>query len=338
MSLENATDVHQRMTDMIFGFSVSQIVRTAAEFSLADHLAAGALTAQEIADRENSAPDTTDRFLRACVALGLVTVDESGRYHGTALLDTLRTDAPRSLHAFAMALTNISVWLPWLQLGASVRTGEGHAHTALGSAFFDYLEAHPALATEFSNGMSSATSVWAQPLVDLLDTTNVRRVVDVGAANGTLLALVLQAHPELHGVLFDRPNIAENAKHHIEEHGLTERTEVIGGDFFQAVPSGDLYLLKFILHDWDDRSCVTILRRCREAMNRGGRIAILEIVLGDDHDDTFGPIMDLNMLAVVNGKERSLQEFDALLHHAGLQRIAVRTSDSPMSVIEAVIA
>ena len=333
-----AADPHREMTGMIFGFCVSQIIRTAAELSLADHLAAGPLTAQEIAEREGSAPGTTLRLMRACAAFGLLTTDEADRFHSTPLLDTLRTDAPRSLRAFAMAITNSAYWLPWIRFGASVRTGHSQAHNALGMDFFDYLERNPSQAQEFSAGMSSGTSVWAPELADLIDTTNVRRAVDIGGANGALLALLQKANPALHGIVFDRPNIARDAGPDIARNGFAERTELVGGDFFESVPPGDLYLLKFILHDWDDESCVKILRRCREAMEPGGRIAIFELVVGADGDAGLAALMDLNMLALLNGRERSLREFDALLHRAGLRRTAVLTADSPHSVIEAVAA
>jgi hypothetical protein len=326
------------MTEMIFGFCVSQVIRTAAELSLADHLAAGPLTAQEIAEREGTAPGTTLRLMRACTAFGLLTVDAAGRFRGTPLLDTLRTEAPRSLRAFAMAVTNSATWLPWIKFGASVRTGHSQAHNALGMDFFDYLEHNPAQAQEFSAGMSSGTSVWAPKLAELIDTTNVRRAVDIGGANGALLALLQKANPALRGIVFDRPNIARDAESHIAGNGFADRTDVVAGDFFESVPAGDLYLLKFILHDWDDESCVKILRRCREAMEPGGRIAIFELVVGEDGEDSLGALMDLNMLAVVNGRERTLPEFDALLHRAGLRRTDVLTADSPHSVIEAVAA
>jgi O-methyltransferase domain/Dimerisation domain len=335
---QSVADAHQQMTEMMFGFAVSQIIRTAADLNLADHLAAGPRTADEIAEHEGSAPATTLRLMRACAAFGLVTTDGEARFHGTALLDTLRSDAPRSLRAMAMAVTNTGHWLPWIRFGESVRTGHSQAHNALGMDFFDYLEQNPSQALEFSAAMSNGTAVWARDLAGLIDTTNVRRVVDVGGANGTLLALLQTANPALHGIVFDRPNIARDAEVHIELNGFAERTEVVGGDFFESVPPGDLYLLKFILHDWDDESCVKILRRCREAMEPGGRIAIFELIVGDDGKDNLGVLMDLNMLAVVNGRERTLTEFDALLQRAGLRRTAVLTADSPQSVIEAVAA
>ena len=331
-----AVDLHREMTGMIYGFCVSQIIRTAVELSLADHLASGPLTAEEVAEREGSAPATTLRLMRGCTAFGLLTVDEAGRFHGTPLLDTLRTDAPRSLRGFALALTNSAHWLPWIKFGTSVRTGHSQAHNALGMESFDYLERNPGQAQEFNAGLTGVTSVWALELADLIDTTNVKRAVDVGGANGALLALLQKANPALHGVVFDRPNIAQQAENHIARTDFAERTEVVGGDFFESVPAGDLYLLKFILHDWDDESCVKILRKCREAMAPDGRIAILEFVVGTDGDAGLTALMDLNMLAVVNGRERSLPEFDALLHRAGLRRCAVLTTNSPQTVIEAV--
>lgn len=333
-----AVDPHREMTGMIYGFCVSQIIRAAAELSLADHLAAGPFTAEEIAELEGSAPSTTFRLMRACTAFGLLTIDEAGRFHGTPLLDTLRADAPRSLRGFALALTNSAHWLPWIRFGASVRMGHSQAHNALGMDFFDYLERNPAQAQEFNAGMTGVTSAWALELADLIDTTNVTRAVDVGGANGALLALLQEANPALHGIVFDRPNIARDAEPDIARNGFAERTEIVGGDFFESVPAGDLYLLKFILHDWDDESCVKILRRCREAMEPGGRIAILEFLVGTDGDAGLTALMDLNMLAVANGRERSLPEFDALLDRAGLRRTAVLTTNSPQSIIEAVAA
>jgi hypothetical protein len=191
-------DTHLQMTEMMFGYCVSQIIRTAAEMFLADHLATGPLTAQQIAEREGSAPATTFRLMRACAALGLATTDGDGRFHSTALLDTLRADAPRSMRAMAIAVTNSSHWLPWSRFGASVCTGHSQAHNALGMDFFDYLEQNPSLAQEFSAGMSSGTSVWAPELAELIDTVNVRRAVDVGGANGALLALLQGANPASH--------------------------------------------------------------------------------------------------------------------------------------------
>ena len=197
---------------------------------------------------------------------------------------------------------------------------------------FEYLQQNPELAQEFTGAMEGVTSLWALDVVSGLDTSDVALAVDVGGANGALLRLLQQANPALRGIVFDRPDVAAAVAVDI----AGDRTEVIGGDFFESVPAGDLYLLKFILHDWDDESCVKILSRCREAMVPGGRIAIIDFLIGDRDDPGVMALMDLNMLAVAVGKERALAEFDALLAKAGLRRIAGQISDSPQSIIEAV--
>lgn len=333
-----AGDAYQQMAAMLTSHWVSPTVRVAADLSLAEHLAEGRLTADEVAEREGSAPDTTFRLMRACVALGLLTADDGGRFSATPLLATLGKDAPGSLRDLALTLTMPAHWLAWNEILASVRTGHTQVRTALGTDFFDYLQQHPEQANLFSAGIANTTSLWTADIAKVIDTTNVKVAVDVGGATGSLLRLLQEANPTLRGVVFDRPNIIDDAVNQIAQNGFAERTDVVGGDFFQAVPPADLYLLKFILHDWDDQSCVTILRRCREAMTPGGRIAIIEMVLGKLSDPGPGALMDLNMLAACVGRERSLDEYDALLAAAGLRRNAIAATSSPQSVIEAVAA
>ena len=197
-------------------------------------------------------------------------------------------------------MTNSAHWLTGHSFGESVRSGHSQARNALGMSFFDYLEQHPAQAAEFSAGMSAGTAMWGQNLADAIDTTGIRRAVDVGEANGALLSRLQDANAELQGVVFDRPNIAESAKAMIAESAYASRNDVVGGDFFESVPSGDLYLLKFILG--------------------------------------HGGMMHFNMLACVDGRGRSREEFDMLLERAGLRRTKVRTTGAPQSVIEAIAA
>ena len=331
-------DVYQQMTAMMTSHWVSQAVRAVADLSLADHLAAARLTAAEIAKREGSAPTTTFRLMRACVAIGLLTADENGRFGSTPLLQTLRKDTPGSLRDLALAITQPSQWLPLNEFVTSVRTGQSQVSAALGMDFFDYLEQHPSQAREFSAGVGSTTALWAADAAKAIDTSGIRLAVDVGGATGSLLQLLQEANPELHGIVFDRPNIVDDAVAQIARAGLAERTAVVGGDFFDSVPPADLYLLKFILHDWDDARCITILRRCRDAMIPGGKVAIVEMVVGEPSDPGFGALMDINMLAASPGQERSLEEYDTLLAAAGLRRSAVFTTSSPQTVIEAIAA
>jgi O-methyltransferase/methyltransferase family protein len=334
--LAGSIDVHEQMADMIFGFWVSQAVRAFADLSLADHLANGPLTAAEVAAREDSAPETTFRLMRAGITLGLLTADAEQRFHATTLLDTLRSDAPRSLRGMALGLTNQAHWSPWGEFVESVRQGYSQSGKALGMHVFEYLRHHAAQAQEFTASMEALTSLWALDVAHGIDTTDVNRAVDVGGANGALLRELQQVNPALQGIIFDRPDVAANVVAAIASGDFADRTEVVSGDFFEAVPTGDLYLLKFILHDWNDANCIQILSRCREAMLPGGRIAIVEFLLDDLDDPGVTALMDIDMLAVAGGQERSLAEFDALLSEAGLRRTTVRRSDSPQSVIEAV--
>jgi len=328
-------DAYQRMYTMVTSHWVPQVVRAAVDLSLAEHLADRALNANEIAHRENSAPDTTFRLMRACVELGLLTADMKGRFHATSLLETLRKDAPGSLRGFALATTLPSQWLTWNEFTASVRTGRTQVAAALGSNFFDYLEKHPSEARDFSEGMSSTTTLWASEAAKAIDTTGIKLAVDIGGANGSLLHLVLENNPGLRGIVFDRPNIVDKAALETAKKGLTDRTEVMAGDFFESVPKADLYLLKMILHDWDDESCIKILKNCRKAMNTGGRIALIEMIVGEISDPGPAALLDMNMLALVPGKERSLTEYEALLSAADLRRTSVLSTRSPLSVIEA---
>ena len=338
-SVAVGADVNAQMVDMITGYWVSQTIRAVADLSLADHLSDRHLTAAEIASREGSAVDTTTRLLRAARVLGLVTTDSSGLFHGTDLLSTLRKDTPGSLRAYAMTMTSRPLWMGWLELVPCIRHGHTQISSVLGTDFFSYLAQNPAAAEEFSAAMASQTSVWMRGVAKVVDTAGVRRAVDVGGADGSLLRLLQQANPALHGVVFDRPNVVDHAQVEIARSGFSDRTEVAHGDFFEAVPRGDLHLLKFILHDWSDEQCIQILRHCREAMTPGGRIVIIEMIVdGAGESRKFATLADLHMLAFLPGRERSLAEFDALLSGAGLRRIAVRPTASPQSIIEAVAA
>jgi hypothetical protein len=327
-------DLRPHMLDMICGYWVSQSIRACADLSLADHLAEGPLTAAEVAAREHSALDTTLRLMRAAITLGLLTVDTEQRFCATPLLRTLRSDIPGSMRDVALALTAPSHWLPWAEFAASVRAGRSHGQDVLGTDVFDYLKQNPAQAQQFTRAMESMTALWTVDVASKIDTRDVAIAVDLGGANGSLLRLLQQGNPQLRGIVFDRPDVAAAVAAEVND----DRTEVVGGDFFESVPSGDLYLLKAILHDWDDERCVRILTHCRQAMTPDGRIVIVEMLVPDEGDPGATALIDLNMLAVTGSRERTLAEFDAILANAGLRRVAVHSADSPQSVIEAIPA
>jgi hypothetical protein len=324
-------DAYHQMVGTIFDYWACWTISTIAELSIADHLAGGSLTADEVAAREGSGPETTLRLLRAGVSVGLVDEEADGRFTSTPLLATLRSDDPRSLRP--LVLSQISGWMPWAHVAGGIREGSTASTEAFGGMdVFEYLAAHPERAEQFSGGMTSMTGVWGPAIASKIDTTGVQCAVDVGGGNGTLLQLLLRDNPALRGIVFDRPNIIELAKAAITQGGLEERTSTVSGSFFESVPEGDLLLLKFILHDWSDEECITILRKCRDALMPGGRIAVIDMIV--DKANPYAGLADMAMFMACTGKERSIEEFDALFDAAGLQRIAVHPTESPQSVIE----
>ncbi|MCZ4602675.1 methyltransferase [Streptomyces sp. Lzd4kr] len=326
----------EQMSAMVTSHWIPQVVRAAIDLSLPEHLAEASCTADEVAEKEGSAPGTTFRLMRACVVLGLLTADDECRFTGTELLSTLRRDVPGSLRGLALATTLPGQWLAWSAFTASVRAGTTQVAEVLGADFFDYLEQHPTEARDFAEGLTSTTALWTFAAANVIDTADVKVVADVGGANGSLLHLLLEANPLPRGIVFDRPNVVDGAVADTKKKGLSDRVEVMGGDFFVSVPRADLYLLKMILHDWDDARCVTILKNVRAAMASGARVAIIEMLVGEASAPGPAAMMDMNMLAVVPGQERSLSEYDALLSAAGLQRTGVTPTGLGQSVIEAV--
>lgn len=324
----------QRMMEMIAGYWITQIVHGAAVAGYADHLHEGSATAEALSARARMEPAAVLRHLRACASLGLVTFNGE-TFATTPLLDTLRREHPQSMRGFALSQPAPGHWQPWGRFIDALRTGTHQTEATLGAGIFDYYKHHPAEADAFTEAMEGLTMVLAREAAQVIDTGGISRVVDVGGASGALLAPLLEANPELKGTLFDLPNVIEGQAFTNIPAPIRNRMDKVGGDFFQSVPEADLYLLKFILHDWDDDECVAILRNCRKAIAPGGRIAIIELVLGEIGDPGFAPLMDLNMLVMTGGRERSFAEYAALLARAGFGEAALTPTVTAMSAITA---
>ncbi|MBI0375857.1 methyltransferase [Streptomyces albiflaviniger] len=327
-----------RMLQMFTGYWVTQMVRTAAELRIADHLHPGGATADEVAEAESLDPASTFRFLRACASLGLATSTDGKRFESTSLLDTLRTDNPDSLRDLALWGGTESHWLPWGRLADAIRTGTPQAQAALGAPVFDWLATQPREAEIFTNAMTAMTHNLAHQLADVIDIKDAEVAVDVGGAGGNLVQTLMRRHPGLTGKVLDLPHVGADADASAEKLGVADRFTFVGGDFFDKVPSGDLHLLKFVLHDWDDDSCVRILRNCREALEPGGRVLVMELLVDEVGKPGLEPLMDLNMMALSTGRERSADEFEAVFNRAGLRLVSVTPSASLLSVLEAVPA
>lgn len=325
----------EQILKMITGGWVTQILHAAAATSLADHLHRAPMTAAAFAKAEGLDEAATSRFLNACTSLELTRRGLDGVFIGTSLLDRLRSDHPATLRSFAIMIAARMHWAPWERFVDAVRAGRSQAEQALGADAFTYLSQSPEDERLFSEAMSNFTQIVAKEVARALDTTGASEICDIGGAEGALLMAILAQNASARGVIFDRPSVAALAAAAVVSNGLEDRISIVGGDFFHDVPESDVYLLKHILHDWNDEECLRILNNCHRRLRSGGRIAIIELVLADGGDPVLAPLMDLNMLVMTTGRERSFAEYAALLKAAGFADARLVRLDAPHAMVEA---
>jgi SAM-dependent methyltransferase len=325
----------QQMADMIRAFWISQIVGTFAQLAIPDHLAGGALSSGELARLLACHGGATHRLMRAAVEVGLVASTPDGRFSLTALGEKLQSHVPGSMRDSAIAFTAPGHWLPWGRLSEAVRTGRRQTKETLGAELFQYYSDCPSEGRAFTGAMSVSSMQVADEIARVLDTSWAKLVVDVGGASGTLIAALLIKNPTLVGTILDRPDVVARAKVAVAERGLSSRCHVVEGDFFVAVPEADIYLLKHIIHDWDDEQSVLILSNCARALRPKGRVVLVERVMQDDDRASQTSLADLNMLVLLPGRERTAREYAGLIARAGLHLDRVISNASAVSVIEA---
>jgi predicted O-methyltransferase YrrM len=328
-------DVSLAVLDMIVSYWKTQMLRALATLSIADILAKGPATLEALIGETGASKEGLARLLRAAASLGMVGYAD-GRYLTTPMLDVLRADAPVSLRAMAIAQGAPGHWLPWGFFPDSVMTGEAQSKAALGHAHFDYYARNPEEAGQFIKAMQGTSEIVQGEIVRLLDVKGAKSAVNVGGANGALICAMAKAHPGLKGLVYDLPHSRAGGLAYIAQQGLADRIEVQSGDFFATAPAADLYLLKFILHDWDDASAVKILTNIRRAMNPGGRVVLIEMRLGAIGEPGFGPLVDGNRVAVTGGRDHTREEYGKLMTAAGLKLDKVTATGSPFDMFEGV--
>jgi SAM-dependent methyltransferase len=326
-----------RLLQLILGMFTSRAVGVAAELGVADVLKDGPLAIEELSARTGAAPDGLYRMLRALAAVGVFELQADRRIANTQLSALLRTDVPGSLRADALWFNDASGWMAWGRLDHSVRTGKPAFDEVFGTDCFAWLESQPASLAVFQQTMTGLSLASGSAVAEAYDFSSIRKLVDVGGGHGTLLALLLERYPDLSAILLDRPQVIESAREVLAAPRRGAAIEAVAGDFLQSVPAGaDAYLLKLILHDWDDEHCVRILSNCRRAMAPGGRVLIVESVLSEGPESAVTKLIDLEMLVMTHGgRERTEQEYASLLERAGLEFARLVPTQSPASVIEA---
>jgi O-methyltransferase len=295
------------------GAMAVQAIHVAARLGLADLVARGPKTVMELAEATRTHGPSLGRVLRALTNLGIFVEDPDGRYSQTALSEALRTDHPQSMRPLAMMLGAGFVWKPSGVLDVTIRTGQPAFEHVYGAQFFTHLAEHPDDAAVFNAAMSSLPA-YITAIVDAYDFSKFERLVDIGGGHGALLVGILTANPRLRGVLYDLPGVVAGAS---VPPTVADRLEIVAGDFFEVAPAGaDAYVLKGIIHDWNDASGVAILKNCRRAIRPEGRLFILDNVLTPSSDPASA-LMDVLMMVLTGGRERTESEFRSLLREAG---------------------
>jgi len=327
-----------QMMQMTMGFIVSQAISVAARLYLADHLANGAKPVGELAELTGTHEPSLYRLLRGLTSVGVFRKNTDGLYENSPLSEVLRSDAPDSIRAAAHMICDREHWHAHGNLLHSVRTGETAFDHTFGMPVFPYFAENPEVAEIFDNAMTSFSAPIAQAVAAAYDFGDARTIADIGGGHGLLLATVLKTSPNAQGILFDQPQVVEGADAVLEAEGVATRVEKTAGDFFREIPvEADLYLMKFIIHDWNDAQSVAILQNLADSAKPGAKLLLVETVVEeDDAAPSMSKVMDLNMLAMTSGRERTAQEYAELFEKTGFRLTRVIPTHSPMQIVEAV--
>jgi hypothetical protein len=325
-----STELHQLIT----GFRVSQALHVAVTLGIPDLLADGPSSSDALAAATGSHAGSLYRLLRALASVGVLHEDGERRFALAAPGEPLRSDAPDSVAPTAAYVGRPYYWAAWSSLLHSVRTGENAFRAVHGIDVWEYRSKHPEESRIFDDAMAGNTRRTNRSLLDAYDFGRFGTVVDVGGGTGALLAALLAEYPQTTGILFDQPQVVAGAGGVLGEHG--DRCQVVAGSFFDSVPvGGDAYLLKAIVHDWEDEEAVAILRACRAAMDTAGAVLVIERELGRPNEAPEAKFSDLNMLVAPGGRERTLEEYERLFAAAGLRLVGATPTSAGQNVIEA---
>jgi len=330
---------HAQVIRMATAYWVSRAVYAVARLGIADLLKDEPRDAEHLAAATDTHAPTLRRVLRSLASVGLFRTDEQDRFALTTLGAALQSDAPGAARSTVIALAGEWMWAAWGEVLHAVRTGETGLQKALGVSEYQYLAQHPEEASHFNAAMIGFHGDEPAAIVESYDFSGMRRVVDVGGGSGNLLGTILTANPNVRGVLLDRPQVVPDAERNLSAVGVTDRCQVAGGDFLEAVPDGgDVYIVSHCIHNWDEPSCVRILANCRRAMQQAGRLLIIEAVVRPGDEPDPAKILDLAMLLIPGGQERSQEEYRILLEKAGFRLTRVVPTRTSASIIEAIPA
>ena len=330
---------HAVLNQLACGVFISQALYVVAKLGIADLLVAGPRSVEELAAETGSHARSLYRVLRSLAAVGVFQETEPRVIGLSPLAEPLRSDAPDSRRNMMIFMGEAWHWQVMGNMDYSVKTGQPAWGHALGLEVFDWFGANPDQAAIFNATMTELSTTAAPPIVEGYDFSQFGTLADIAGGHGYLLAQVLKSNPGLKGILFDMPQVLEGAGPLLEAEGVAERVELATGDFFVSVPSGaDAYMMKHIIHDWDDERSIALLSTIRAAMPDTGKVLIIEMVVPDEPAPHPSLLLDLEMLVSPGGVERTAAEYGELLSAAGLRLTQIVPTKSPFSIVEAVKA
>ena len=327
------------LTQIMIGSLASQTLYVAAKLGIADHLVDGPKSVEELAKATATDAPSLYRVLRALASIGVFTEQDERKFALTPTAEPLRSDVPDSLRDIAIFWGEDWHWEVWGKVLHSVRTGKSAWAQTHGAEVFSFFEKNPEAGQIFNRAMSSFSSVATDAVVDAYDFGGIETLVDIAGGYGRMLTGILEANPKMRGVLFDLPSVIAGARTQVAASTAAERVEFVDGDFFASVPEGaDAYIMKSIIHDWDDERALAILQTIKQAMKPSSRVLLVEAIIAEGNKQDFGKLLDIEMLVAPGGKERTANEYRELFARAGLKLTRIVPTKSPFSVLEAVAA
>jgi hypothetical protein len=323
------------LSQMLFGALMQQSICVAAKLGIADLLAEKPQTADELAAKTETHAPSLYRVLRILASVGIFAKNADQKFELTPIAALLQSNTPNSMRDFAIMMGEEWNWRNLGELMHSVKTGGTAQEKVHGMGSFEFYTQNVEAGKIFNRAMTSLSLAAVPAIVESYDFSGIGKLVDIAGGHGILLAGILKANPQVQGVLFDLPYVIEGADELLEKEGVSSRVELASGDFFQSVPAGaDAYLMKHIIHDWDDEQSIRILQNIRSAMNKNGKVLIIEMVVPEGNEPSLPKIMDIQMLVTEGGKERTEAEYRKLLEASGFRLTRTVPTKSPLSVIE----
>jgi len=321
---------------MATGYWLSQAIYVAAKLGLADLLKDGPKSYSALAAATGADRQSLFRLMRALSSAGVFAQVQDDSFALSNAAESLQSDVPGSLRTLVMTLGEIH-YQAWGDLLHSIQTGSPAFNNVFGTGLFEYLQRDAEDADTFNGGMTDVSSMLAYAVLMAYDFSRIPSIVDIGGGQGKLLRSIIKLNPGITGILFDLEPAIEIAKQHLRSDACRGRCSAVAGNFFESVPEGaQAYILCGVIHDWDDEHCVRILNNCRRAMARNGRLLLVEMVVPEPGANCFSKLLDLNMLVMTGGRERTKSEFCALFKAAGYKLTRIVPTMAPQSVIEAI--